>query len=207
GVSLGQNPEFDTRALRFTYSSLVSPPSVFDYDVVARTRELRKRQEVLGGYDPSLYQIERLMATTRDGTKVPVSLVYRKPFVRDGKRPLLLYAYGSYGSTTEPTFSSNRFSLVDRGFVYAIAHVRGGQEMGRAWYDDGKMMRKMNTFFDFIDCAEFLVREKYTSTDRLAPNGGGGRGPPVGAVTHFRPGPFPTLGADGALVGGVQTML
>jgi oligopeptidase B len=180
---------------------------VFDYDIVARTRELKKRQEVLGGYDPSLYQVERLMATARDGTKVPVSLVYRKPFVRDGKRPLLLYAYGSYGSTTEPTFSSNRFSLVDRGFVYAIAHVRGGQEMGRAWYDDGKMMRKMNTFFDFIDCAEFLVREKYTSTDRLAANGGSAGGLLMGAITNLRPDLFHTVVADVPFVDVINTML
>jgi oligopeptidase B len=207
GVFLAQNPEFDTRALRFMYSSMVTPASVFDYDVVARTRELKKRQEVLGGYDPSLYQIERLMATARDGTKVPVSLVYKKPFAKDGKRPLLLYAYGSYGSTTEPTFSSNRFSLVDRGFVFAIAHVRGGQEMGRAWYDDGKMMRKKNTFFDFIDCAEFLVREKYTSTDRLAANGGSAGGLLMGAIANLRPDLFHTVVADVPFVDVINTML
>jgi oligopeptidase B len=207
GVFLAQNPEFDTGTLRFMYSSMVTPASVFDYDVVARTRELKKRQEVLGGYDPSLYQIERLMATARDGTKVPVSLVYKKPFVKDGKRPLLLYAYGSYGSTTEPTFSSNRFSLVDRGFVFAIAHVRGGQEMGRAWYDDGKMMRKKNTFFDFIDCAEFLVREKYTSTDRLAANGGSAGGLLMGAIANLRPDLFHTVVADVPFVDVINTML
>ena len=206
GVFLGSNPEFDTRTLRFTYSSLVTPSSVYDYDLVARTRELRKREEVLGGYDPAQYQIERLMATARDGTKVPVSLVYKKPFVKDGKRPLLLYAYGSYGATTEPTFNSNRFSLVDRGFVYAIAHVRGGQEMGRAWYDDGKMMRKKNTFFDFIDCAEFLVRERYTSRDRLAANGGSAGGLLMGAITNLVPDLFHTVVADVPFVDVINTM-
>jgi oligopeptidase B len=207
GVYPGPNPEFDTPTLRFTYSSLVTPNSVYDYDVVARTRELKKRDEVLGGYDPSRYRIERLMATARDGTRVPVSLVYRTPFERDGKRPLVLYAYGSYGATTEPTFSSNRFSLVDRGFVYAIAHVRGGQEMGRAWYDDGKMLKKKNTFFDFIDCAEFLVREKYTSVGRLAANGGSAGGLLMGAIANLRPDLFHTVVADVPFVDVINTML
>ena len=167
GVELGSNPEFDTSLLRFTYSSLVTPDSVYDYDIATRTRLLLKRDEVLGGYDPSQYAVERLRVPARDGVMVPVSLVYRTPLVRDGKRPLLLYAYGSYGYTMEPTFGSVRISLLDRGFVYAIAHVRGGQEMGRPWYDNGKMMKKMNTFFDFIDCAEHVVRVKYTSPDRM----------------------------------------
>jgi len=180
---------------------------VFDYDLASRSRELRKRTEVLGGYDPSQYRIERLMATARDGTPVPISLVYKAPFERDGKRPLLLYAYGSYGATMEPTFSSTRFSLVDRGFVYAIAHVRGGQEMGRQWYDDGKMMKKMNTFFDFIDCAEFLVQQKYTSTDRLAANGGSAGGLLMGAVANLRPDLFRTVVADVPFVDVINTML
>ena len=207
GVFVGPNLEFDSRVLRFTYSSLVTPNSVFDYDLASRSRELKKRTEVLGGYDPSLYRIERLMATARDGTPVPISLVYKAPLERDGKRPLLLYAYGSYGATMEPTFSSTRFSLVDRGFVYAIAHVRGGQEMGRQWYDDGKMMKKMNTFFDFIDCAEFLVEQKYTSSDRLAANGGSAGGLLMGAVANLRPDLFRTVVADVPFVDVINTML
>ena len=207
GVFVGTNPEFGTTALRFTYSSLITPNSVFDYDLATRARELRKRDEVLGGYDPAQYQIERLMATARDGTKVPVSLVYKKPFVRDGRRPLLLYAYGSYGATTEPTFNSQRFSLVDRGFTYAIAHVRGGQEMGRPWYDDGKMMHKKNTFFDFIDVADFLVKERYTAPDRLAANGGSAGGLLMGAITNLRPDLFHTVVADVPFVDVINTMM
>ncbi|MEY4608086.1 MAG: hypothetical protein RL625_303, partial [Gemmatimonadota bacterium] len=153
GVFPGENPQYEARELRFSYSSLVTPSTVFDYDMDRRTRIEQKRTEV-PGYDPSRYEVERLYATARDGTRIPISLVHRKGFVRDGKAPLLLYAYGSYGSTTEPTFSSQRFALVDRGFTYAIAHVRGGQEMGRPWYDDGKMLKKQNTFTDFIDVAD-----------------------------------------------------
>jgi len=207
GVYLTGNPEFVTRTVRFTYSSLVTPPSVFDYDPFARTRELRKRDEVLGGYDPSRYRIERLMVTARDGARVPVSLVYREPFVRDGARPLLLYAYGSYGATMEPTFSSQRFSLIDRGFVYAIAHVRGGQEMGRAWYDDGKMLKKMNTFYDFIDAAEYLVLERYSSRGRLVANGGSAGGLLMGAVVNLRPDLFTVVVADVPFVDVINTML
>ncbi len=207
GVFLGGNPEFDTRTLRFTYSSLITPNSVFDYAMIARTRELKKRDEVLGGYDPSRYAVERLTATARDGTPVPISLVYRKNFQRDGKRPLLLYAYGSYGSTTEPTFNSQRFSLIDREFIYAIAHVRGGQEMGRSWYDDGKMLRKMNTFTDFIDVAEHLVKERYTSPDRLAANGGSAGGLLMGAIANMRPDLFKVIVADVPFVDVINTML
>ncbi|MBI1808325.1 MAG: S9 family peptidase [Gemmatimonadetes bacterium] len=207
GVDLTRNPEFATNTLRFVYSSLVTPPSVFDYDVVTRERVLVKRDEVLGGYDPSRYAVERLMVTARDGVQVPVSLVYRTPFERDGRRPLLLYAYGSYGYTLEPTFGSPRFSLVDRGMVYAIAHVRGGQEMGRAWYDDGKMAKKMNSFTDFIDCAEHLVRAGYTSTDRLAANGGSAGGLLMGAVLNLRPDLFKAVVADVPFVDVINTML
>lgn len=207
GVFLAANPEYDTTLLRFTYSSLVTPKSVFDYDMVKRSPELKKRDEVLGGYDPSAYRIERLMVTARDGAAVPVSLVYRTPFMRDGERPLLLYAYGSYGATIEPTFSSQRFSLVDRGFVYAIAHVRGGQEMGRQWYDDGKMMKKMNTFHDFIDVAEFLVKERFTSADRLAASGASAGGLLMGAIVNMRPELFRAVVADVPFVDVINTML
>jgi oligopeptidase B len=206
GVSLTGNAQYDLRTLRFSYSSLITPATVYDYDLDRRTRTMRKRTEV-PGFDPSRYTVERLMATARDGTKVPVSLVYRAPLVRDGKRPLLLYAYGSYGATTEPTFSSNVFSLVDRDFVYAIAHVRGGQEMGRGWYDDGKMMKKMNTFTDFIDVADHLVKERYTSADRLAANGGSAGGLLMGAVANLRPDLFKVIVADVPFVDVINTML
>ena len=207
GVVVGANPEFDAATLRFTYSSLVTPNTVFDYDPRARTRTLVKKDDVLGGYDASTYAIERLEATARDGSRVPVSLVYRTPLVRDGQRPLLLYAYGSYGYTMEPTFNSTRISLVDRGFVYAIAHVRGGQELGRAWYDDGKMMKKMNTFTDFIDVAEHLVSEGYTSRERLAANGGSAGGLLVAVVANQRPDLFGTIVADVPFVDVINTML
>ncbi len=207
GVSPGANPEFNTRTVRFTYSSLVTPNSVFDYAMDTRARDLKKRDEVLGGYDPTQYVVERVYATARDGTKVPVSLVYRKGLARDGKRPLLLYAYGSYGATTEPTFSSVRFSLIDRDITYAIAHVRGGEEMGRQWYDDGKMMHKMNTFTDFIDVADHLVREGYTSRDRIIAHGGSAGGLLMGVVANMRPDLFKVVVADVPFVDVINTML
>ena len=207
GVVLDENPEFATRTIRFTYSSLITPDSVYDYDVQARTRELRKRDEVLGGYDPSLYRVERMMVPARDGARVPVSLVYRAPLARDGRRPLVLYAYGAYGHIIEPTFSSARLSLLDRGFVYAIAHVRGGQDMGRAWYDEGKMFGKMNTFFDFIDCAEYLVRERYTSSDRLVAHGGSAGGLLMGAIANLGGDLFHAVVADVPFVDVINTML
>ena len=207
GVDLTGNLEFDTHMLRFTYSSLVTPFSVFDYDMQSRLRTLIKKTEVLGGYDETQYAIERVYATARDGVQVPISLVYKKPLVRDGHRPLLLYAYGSYGYTMEPTFSSPWFSLIDRGFVVAIAHVRGGQEMGRQWYDDGKMMNKKNTFFDFIDAAEFLVQKQYTSPEQLAANGGSAGGLLMGAILNMRPDLFHTVVADVPFVDVINTML
>ncbi len=207
GVVIDENPEFATRTLRFTYSSLITPDSVYDYDVDARTRELRKRDEVLGGYDPSLYRVERLMAPARDGAMVPISLVYRAPLALDGERPAVLYAYGAYGHIIEPTFSSSRLSLLDRGFVYAIAHVRGGQDMGRTWYDDGKMFGKMNTFFDFIDCAEFLESEDYTSSDRLVAHGGSAGGLLMGAIANLRGDLFRAIVADVPFVDVINTML
>ena len=152
---------------------------------------LLKRQEVLGGYDPSQYASERLWATARDGTKVPVSIVYKKGFARDGKGPLFLYAYGSYGFGTPVTFSSSRFSLLDRGMAYAIAHIRGGDEMGWQWRLDGMLMKKKNTFFDFVDCAEYLIKEKWTVKDRLVIEGGSAGGLLMGAVVNLRPGPVP----------------
>ncbi len=207
GVTVDENPEFATSLLRLTYSSLITPDSVYDYDVRSRERELKKRDEVLGGYDPRLYRVERFMAPARDGAMVPVSLVYREPFVRDGTRPAVEYAYGAYGHIIEPTFNSTRLSLLDRGFVYAIAHVRGGQDMGRAWYDDGKMLAKKNTFFDFIDCAQYLVRERYTSRDRLVAHGGSAGGLLMGAVANMSDRLYHAIVADVPFVDVINTML
>ncbi|MEO8227811.1 MAG: S9 family peptidase, partial [Gemmatimonadota bacterium] len=202
-----ENPEFDTATLRFVYMSLVTPNSVIDYDLDTRAWELRKQQEVRGGYDPSGYHTERAFATAADGTRIPLSLVYRTPLVRDAHRPLLLYGYGSYGSSFDPTFSSNTLSLLDRGFVVAIAHVRGGEEMGRAWYTGGKLLQKRNTFTDFIASAEFLLREGYTSRDRLVINGGSAGGLLMGAVVNMRPELFRAVVAEVPFVDVVTTML
>jgi oligopeptidase B len=201
-----ENPEFATDQLRFTYTSFVTPPSVYDYDLRHRTRELRKRTEVLGGYDPARYGMERTWATARDGARVPISLVYRTPFVKDGTRPLLLYGYGSYGISTDPTFNSNLVSLLDRGVVYAVAHVRGGQEMGRQWYEAGRLLNKKNTFTDFIAAAEHLVTERYTRTDRLAIRGGSAGGLLMGAVVNMRPDLFKAVVADVPFVDVINTM-
>ncbi|MCP3979659.1 MAG: S9 family peptidase [bacterium] len=181
------NLEYETTTLRFVYSSLTSPESVFDYDMDRRTRELRKVQEVLGGYDKENYASERIFATASDGTRVPISLVYRRDLVRDGSRPLLLYGYGSYGATIDPGFGSTRVSLLDRGVIYAIAHVRGGGDMGRPWYEDGKLLHKRNTFTDFIACAEHLIGEGYTSSGHLAIMGGSAGGLLIGATVNLRP--------------------
>ncbi len=206
GVSLAQNEEFATGTLRFNYSSLVTPNQVTEYDLATRERKVLKEQEVLGGYDRTQYRVERRMARGRDGTMIPVSLVYRAPFVRDGSRPLLLYAYGSYGATTEPTFNSGRLSLLDRGMVFAIAHVRGGQEMGRAWYDDGKMLRKRNTFWDFEDVGRFLVDERYTAADRMVANGGSAGGLLMGVVANETPTLFKAIVAAVPFVDVINTM-
>jgi len=207
GVFPANNPEFDTRTFRFSYSSLVTPSSVYDYDMQARTRALMKRQEIPSGYDAARYEVRRFMAPARDGVQVPVSVLLQRGTVLDGSHPLLLYAYGSYGATLEPTFNSNVLSLVNRGFIYALAHIRGGQEMGRQWYDDGKMMHKMNTFRDYIDVAEDLVRRKYTSPDRLVANGGSAGGLLMGAVVNMRPDLFRAVVADVPFVDVINTML
>ncbi len=186
-ASPSTNPEIDTDVLRFSYTSLTTPPSVFDYNMKTRETSLLKQQEVLGGFDPTDYQAERLFATARDGIEVPISLVYRKGRPKDGKGPLLLYGYGSYGSSMYPTFRSDRLSLIDRDFVYAIAHIRGGQEMGRWWYEDGKLFKKKNTFMDFIDCAEYLIQEKYAAADKVFAMGGSAGGLLMGAVVNMRP--------------------
>jgi oligopeptidase B len=202
-----KNPEFRSTVFRFAYSSPISPASVYDYDVPTRERTLRKRQEIPSGFDASRYEVHRRMAPARDGVQVPVSILLPKGATLDGSRPLLLYAYGSYGITMEPTFNSNVFSLVDRGMIYAIAHVRGGQEMGRQWYDDGKMLKKMNTFTDFIDVAEYLVKSGYTKPDRLVANGGSAGGLLMGAVANMRPDLFKAIVADVPFVDVINTML
>ena len=206
GVSLAQNPMFDASALRFSYSSLVTPSTVIDYDMATRTRTVKKQQEVLGGYDAAKYGVERRMVRARDGAMVPVSIVYRLPLVRNGTRPLLEYAYGSYGANTEATFNSNRVSLLDRGVIYAIAHIRGGQEMGRSWYDDGKMLKKLNTFHDFIDVGEFLVAEGYTASDRMLANGGSAGGLLMGVVANMRPDLYKAIIAAVPFVDVINTM-
>jgi len=202
-----KNPDFNTNLLRFDYTSLITPKSVFDYDMDKRTRELKKQDKVLGGYNPSLYQSERIFAKASDGTLVPISLVYKKGMTRNGKNPLFLYGYGAYGISSEPYFSSNRLSLLDRGFIFAIAQVRGGGEMGRYWYEEGKLLNKKNTFTDFIACAEHLIAEKYTSRDNLVINGGSAGGLLIGAVTNMRPDLFKVVIANVPFVDLINTML
>jgi len=202
-----ENREFDTNVFRFRYQSLVTPESVFDYDMDKRERRLLKRTEVLGGYDPGRYVSERLHAKAPDGTLVPISIVYRKDTKRDGRSPLLLGGYGSYGISNNPTFSSNRVSLLDRGVVVAIAHVRGGGEMGKKWHDQGRMFAKKNTFTDFIAVAEYLIREKWTSADRLAIEGGSAGGLLVGAVVNMRPDLFHVAISRVPFVDVLNTML
>jgi len=181
------NPEYKTGMLRFQYTSFITPMSVYDYNMNTRERELKKQTEVLGGYNPDEYESERVFAAARDGVRIPVSLVYKKGMQRYGNNPMVLFGYGAYGISQDVNFSSNRLSLLDRGFIIGIAHIRGGGEMGRQWYEDGKLLKKKNTFTDFIACAEFLFDEKYTSPDRLAIYGGSAGGLLIGAVLNMRP--------------------
>lgn len=206
-TSAGPNPEFTATTYRFNYESFITPGSVFDYDVNTRKRELKKQEPVLGGYDMKLYKSERFYATAADGAKVPVSIVYRKDLKLDGKRPLLLEAYGSYGYPYDVDFSSQRLSLLDRGVIYANAHIRGGGDLGKEWHDQGKMMAKKNTFTDFIACAEHLVKEKYTSPDRLVITGGSAGGLLMGAVTNMRPDLFKAVVSYVPFVDVMNTML
>lgn len=201
------NPEFDTRTLRFSYSSLTTPNSTFDFNMETRERELLKEEVILGGFDKNNYESKRIFATADDGTQVPISLVYRKGIELDGDNPLLLGAYGSYGSSRDPSFSSTRLSLSDRGFVYAIAHIRGGSEMGRYWYEEGKLFNKINTFSDFNDCAEFLIAEKYTNPDKLFAMGGSAGGLLMGAIINMQPELYKGVVATVPFVDVVTTML
>ena len=206
-VESAANPEFNSQKLRYRYTSLKTPLTVYDYNMIDRDQTLLKQQEVVGGYNPNEYITERKYATARDGVKVPISIVYKKGFEINGKSPLLLYAYGSYGYSIESVFRSSRLSLLDRGFAYAIAHVRGGEEMGRQWYEDGKMLNKKNTFYDFIDCGEYLISENYTSPNKMFALGGSAGGLLVGAVVNYRPNLFKGVIAAVPFVDVVTTML
>jgi len=186
-MAISSNPELGSDVLRYTYSSLATPSTVYDYDLRTGTRRLLKRDTVLGRYDPLQYRTEFLFAPSRDGKRIPVSLVYRRDLVRDGSAPLLQYAYGAYGLSMDPGFSSARFSLIDRGFVYAIAHVRGGQEMGRSWYDAGRLLHKQNSFRDFVDVTRFLVAADYCAPDNVFAMGGSAGGLLVAAVANIEP--------------------
>ncbi|OGW81515.1 MAG: oligopeptidase B [Omnitrophica bacterium GWA2_52_8] len=206
-VDAGANYEFHSDKVRLNYTSLITPSTVLDYDLKRRTREIKKQQEVLGDYDPELYVSERIFARSRDGTGVPISIVHRRNLARDGQNPFFLYGYGSYGICIDPGFSSMRLSLLDRGFIFGIAHVRGGGEMGRSWYDDGKLKKKKHTFEDFIACAEYLVREKLTSPEKLVIGGGSAGGLLMGAVVNARPDLFRGVIMHVPFVDVVNTML
>jgi oligopeptidase B len=205
-ASPGQNAEWDTNLFRFSYTSLVAPSAVYDYNMDSKKRDLMKEQEIPSGYDRTQYVSERLWATAPDGVKVPISVVYKKGLKRDGSAPALLNGYGSYGIPSDPSFSVARFSLIDRGFVFAIAHIRGGGDMGKEWHDDGKLMQKRNTFTDFIACAELLVKEKYTSPSKLAITGGSAGGLLMGAVVNMRPDLFGAVVAKVPFVDVINTI-
>lgn len=204
---IGANHEFNTNILRFIYTSLTTPGSTFDYNLDTRIKDLKKEQAIIGDFNKNNYVSERVFAIARDGARIPVSIVYKKGIQLDGKAPLLQYSYGSYGYSTDATFSSVRLSLLNRGFVYAIAHIRGGQEMGREWYDNGKMFKKINTFNDFIDCSEFLIANQYCSPTKLFAMGGSAGGLLMGAVANMRPDLYKGIVASVPFVDVVTTML
>ena len=206
-ANFGTNVEYKSPILQYSYTSLITPFSTYDYNMSTRVKKLMKQQEVVGGYNANDYATERLYVTAKDGTKVPLSIVYKKGFKKDGNAPLLLYGYGSYGYSMDASFTSTRLSLLNRGFAFAIAHIRGGQEMGRQWYEDGKMMNKKNTFTDFIDCGEYLVKEKYTSKKHLYANGGSAGGMLMGAIANMAPTLWNGIIADVPFVDVVNTML
>jgi oligopeptidase B len=200
------NPELATDWLRFGYTSLTTPMTTYDYNMASKEKVLKKQQEVVGGHDPNAYFTERIYATARDGVQVPISIVYKKDFAKDGTKPLLLYGYGSYGATMDPVFSTTLLSLLDRGFAYAIAHIRGGEMLGRQWYEDGKLLKKKNTFYDFIDCAKYLIDEKYTSQQHIYALGGSAGGLLMGAVLNYEPELFNGVLAAVPFVDVVTTM-
>lgn len=206
-VGVGTNPEYTSHILRFGYESMTTPSSVYDFDMQNRTLELKKQREIPGGYNPDDYQSERIWASANDGTKVPISLVYNKKTPINGTAPCLLYGYGSYGISMDVHFSTARMSLLDRGFIFAIAHIRGGQDLGRNWYDEGKLFKKMNTFTDFSACGDFLVQEKYVAKDKLCAAGGSAGGLLMGAVANLRPEMWKAIVASVPFVDVVTTML
>jgi oligopeptidase B len=201
------NPEYNTALFRYSYQSFVTPSSVYDYDMETGKSTLLKQTEVLGGYDPTRYTSERLYAKAPDGVKVPISLVYKKGLRRDGSNPLLLYGYGAYGASQAATFSVPRLSLLDRGVAFALAHIRGGGDLGEEWREDGRMMKKRNTFADFIACAEYLIGEKFTSKEKLAIQGGSAGGLLIGAVLNMRPDLFKVAHLAVPFVDVINTML
>ena len=201
------NPDFDSHLLRYGYNSMTTPASLYEYDMIKRESVLLKRQEIIGGYDPSDYVTERHYAPSHDGVMVPISLVYKKGMKKDGSNPLVLYGYGSYGSSMDAYFSTARLSLLDRGFVWAVAHIRGGEEMGRQWYEDGKLLKKKNTFLDFIWCGKYLVNEGFTNNDKMFAMGGSAGGLLVGAVANMAPEMWRGIVAQVPFVDVVTTML
>lgn len=204
----GTNVDFDTDVLRYSYQSMTTPSSVIDFNMKTKTKEIKKEQQVLGGkFDKTNYIEERIWATAKDGTKIPISMVYRKGLEKNGKNPLLLYAYGSYGHSMDATFSSTRLTLLDRGFIFAIAHIRGGEDLGRQWYEDGKLLKKKNTFTDFIDCSKFVIEQKYTSPEHLYAEGGSAGGLLMGAIANMAPELYHGLIAQVPFVDVMTTML
>jgi oligopeptidase B len=207
-IGTGTNREFDTDKIRYTYASMITPNSTFEYNMKTKRSKLLKQQEVLGGYDKTQYDTKRIWATARDGVQIPVSLVWKRGTrIDDGSAPMLLYAYGSYGFSTAPNFNSNRLSLLNRGMIFAIAHIRGGSEMGEQWRQEGRMFKKLNTFYDFVDSAEWLVKNKFTSSNRLVINGGSAGGLLMGAVVNLRPDLFKAVVAQVPFVDVMNTML
>lgn len=207
-ASTATNPDFDTHILRYSYQSMATPSSVIDFNMKTKEKTVLKEQEVLGGkFNKNNYIEERIWATAKDGTKVPISVVYRKGIVKDGKNPFLLYAYGSYGASMDPYFSSIRLSLLDRGFIFAIAHIRGGEDLGRSWYEDGKLLKKKNTFTDFIDCSEYVIEQGYTSPQHLYAEGGSAGGLLMGAVVNMAPHLYNGVIAQVPFVDVITTML
>jgi len=202
-----QNLDFNTSVFRFHYTSLVTPETVYDYHMGTKQWELKKQYEVIGGHKPSEYESERIFAKANDGVEIPISLVYKKGLKKDGQNPFFLYGYGSYGINIEPEFRSTRLSLLDRGFIFAIAHIRGGEDMGRKWYEDGKFLKKKNTFTDFIACADHVIAEKYTSSENLVISGGSAGGLLMGAVINMRPELFKAAVANVPFVDVLNTML
>lgn len=205
-ASISINPEFSTNWLRFSYSSLTTPNSIFDYNMTTKQKVLKKQQEVVGGHNPDDYTTERIFAKARDGAKVPISIVFKNGFLNNGDKPLVLYGYGAYGSTIDPYFSSARLSLLDRGFAFAIAHIRGGQMLGRQWYEDGKLLNKKNSFYDFIDCAKYLIDQKYTGKEHIYAQGGSAGGLLMGAVLNYEPSLFHGVIAAVPFVDVITTM-